>query len=133
MPRPKATPNPLKQPPRAVSEAIIRRFLKVGQTPYWPREMVTWARLWKRYPNVAFWQGYELPFGDADGGHALNMLSWFETEEGVKELDRAWLLFHYTPPPLTEPDQAGYDDGAAIPPPPVIPRRARTVAEMFKT
>lgn len=131
-------PKSPKQPPRAVSAAIIERFLKKGQQIYWQREMVTWAKLWKQYPDVRFWQCYDLPFGeDSDGGHALNMMSWFEGDEGKAELARAWLLYHYTPPvlpPLTEEPQGEYTAGdAALPPPPVLPRRARTVAEMMRS
>lgn len=132
---PHSVPAAPKQPPRAVSAAIIERFLKKGQAIYWQREMVTWARLWKQYPDVRFWQCYTLPFGEDDeGGHALNFMSWFEGDEGKGELSRAWLLFHYDPPPLTEEPQVEYSgDDAVLPPPPVLQRRARTVAEMMRS
>lgn len=121
-----APPDPLKPPPRAQCAAVVERFLKEGQTIYWAREMPTFYKLWKLYPDLAFWQGYQLPFGD--GTHALNMMSWFEGD-GAPDLARAWLLFKWTPPepapeppPLDDqpPTQLSY---------PIAPRKPRTVAE----
>lgn len=145
MPRAKAaTPIAPKNPKRVESEAIIRRFLKADQPIYWQREMVVWYRLWKQYPSVAFWMAYELPFGEAGGGKALNMMSWFENPEGQADLARAWLLFHYTPPETTPSSdsqldsspQAPYTGGIEnplAPSPPLPPRRPRTIAELLRS
>lgn len=123
---------PSKVPPKAVTEAIIRRFLKEGQPIYWKREVPTFYRLFKVYPNVIFWQHLELPFGE-EGTHALNLMSWFEGEEGKPHLERAWLLFNYTPPELDIAPQVGYTGGGdePIPEPPPIARRPKTVAELL--
>jgi hypothetical protein len=133
--KPAAPPDPLKPPPRAICVAIIERLLKEGQSIYWKRELPTFYRLWKQYPNVAFWQGYELPFGD--GTHALNMMSWFEGD-GATDLARAWLLFNWTPP---EPDPLPPRD-TNLPDPLDVPTstqlhspttsRPRTIAEMLR-
>ncbi len=92
-------PTAVKRPPIEVCDAIVRRYLKPDQNIAWSREMPTFTRLYKRYPSVAFWQAYELPFGNG----TLNMMTWFESVEGVEELKRAWLLFHYTPPASEDP------------------------------
>lgn len=147
MPRaPKAsslTASP-KPPPRAQCTAVVERYLKQGQTIYWARELPAFYRLWRLYPELAFWMGYELPFGD--GTHALNMMSWFEGEEGVADLARAWLLYRWVPPepaadPDSPPDEGGPIDTAALhldgtPSSqlsfPIAPRKPRTVAEWLR-
>lgn len=125
-----STPK-VKLPPRATLDAVARRFLKEGQTIYWAREMPTMYRLFKAYPSLPFWQAYELPFGQ----HSLNMLSWFERDEGKRELERAWLLWSYTPPPLEAPAPAAPQTLDAAPEAaytaPV--RRPRSVAEMLRS
>lgn len=152
---PKPPPDPLKAPPIPVCDAIIRRFLKTDQNIDWRREMPAFRGgergLWRAYPSLAFWQGLELPFGG--GEHALNHMSWFGTVEGKAHLERAWLLFGYNPsqpevvPQSTPQPQSPsiLDNGGqvadhsgdaiatlSIPPPPVLPARARTVAEMMR-
>ena len=136
-PKPPKPPDLLKPPPRAVCDAICRRFLKEGTTIFWAREMSAFYRVWKRYPSVPFWQAYELPFGN----HSLNMMSWFERGEGPAELERAWVLFHYNPPNPEAINTSTLDIGgqaedtspvSVIPSPVVIPSRPRTVAEMMK-
>lgn len=128
-------PAKLKMPPKAVSEAIIRRFLKPDQTIYWAREIPKWYSLYKQYPSVAFWQVYELPFGNG----SLNHMSWFDGVEGKVELERAFLLWSYNPPPLPPLDaapKAADTEGESeplLPPPRAGPRRARTVADMFRS
>jgi hypothetical protein len=141
--KPAPPPDPNKAPPIAVCDAIIRRFLKPDQNIDWRREMPAFrAReggLWYMYPSLAFWQGYELPFGNGK----LNHMSWFLSVEGKAEMDRAWLLFNYNPPqPTPTPTQStldnapqGVQDGGDTEPslpPPVTPQRPRTVAEMMR-
>lgn len=135
------TPKAAKPPPRAQCTAVVERYLKQGQTIYWAREMATWSRLWKLYPDLAFWMGYELPFGE--GIHGLNMMSWFEGEEGAADLARAWLLYRWVPPeaaaePPSPPDGqpsmgAPLDDAAPSQLSyPIAPRKPRTVAEWLR-
>jgi len=118
-----------KLPPRAVCCAIIRRFLKPTVTPLWSRELPTFYRLYRLYPSLAFWEAYELPFGN----NSLNMLGWFERGEGPAELDRAYRLFHYIPPPPEPAPTLDDTPPTQLSSPQVVPRRPRTVAEMLTT
>ena len=93
MPRNKALPKKNKPPTRAACVAIIRRFLKTDQNISWAREMSIFSRLYEKYPDVSFWQCYELPFGN----ESLNMMSWFESVEGAEEIARAWIIYHWRP------------------------------------
>lgn len=123
----------IKSPPIAVCDAIVRRFLKPDQNIFWGREMPAFHNLFKLYPDVKFWQTHELAF-------KLNHMSWFSSVEGKAHLEHAWVLFNYTPPPITDPildngPQGVQDSGvlAQEEAPQFIapPRRARTVAEMM--
>jgi len=146
-PKPPKPVDPLKPPPRAVCDAICRRFLKTTQNIEWRREMPQFYNLWKQYPSLPFWQGYELPFGN----NRLNHMSWFISVEGKAELERAWVLFNYhpvqsVPPPIQSSldnapqgvqDKGDKDGGYAAsslppPPPPITSTRPRTVAEMMR-
>ncbi len=142
-----ADPNaPPKPPSRAQCAEVVRRYLKEGATIYWAREMSCLYRLWKLYPSLPFWMGYQLPFG-TEGQHALNMMSWFEGEEGAADLARAWLLFNWTPAEPTlpaAPDLAALEGQPSTEPPSIdshppsqlgyviTPRKPRTVAEWLK-
>ena len=136
--------DPLKAPPIAVCDAICRRFLKLNQNIDWKWNMATFHTLWKQYPSRPFWEGLELPFGG--GEHALNFMNWFNSVEGKAHLERSWLLFNYNPPqpevspqPLSTLDNGGQvddhvgDANNMVPPPPVLPARAKTVSEMMKS
>ena len=130
--------DPLKRPPIAICDAIVRRFLKPDQNILWSREMPKFTQLWKALPSLSFWQSHELPF-------KLNHMSWFDSVEGKANLESAWVLFHYNPPAVTEEealdnarqmaDTPGVDDPSITPfiAPPVPPSRPRTVAEMMKS
>ena len=150
MARPKKTPSdpstppPIKLPPRAICDAIVRRFLKENQNIDWRREMPKFFQLFKRYPSLDFWQKHEPPFGL----HRLNHMSWFESVEGQAHLDSAFPLFHYNPPdPTVTPpsqlstldnlpqtsDNGGVSETVTPPlPPPSYPDRPRTVADMLR-
>lgn len=134
MPRPRKAADPTaapKPPTRAVCADLIRRFLKEGQTIYWAREMPVFYRLWKLYPSLPFWQHYQLPFGN----QSLNMMGWFEREEGVTELQRAWLLFNWNPDAETQPsiEPPALDTNPPSPLSyPLPPRKPRTIAEWLK-
>lgn len=120
-----------KSPSRDQRAAIITRYLKPDQTIHWAREMATFSILWKAYPSLPFWTHHELPF-------ALNHMTWFQSVEGVAQLESDYLTFHYTPSdPSSTPQanetldsapQPAYDVGYT---PPVA--RPRTVAEFLKT
>lgn len=149
MPRAKKSPSdpsappPVKLPPREVCDAICRRFLKENQNIEWRREMPKLYQLFKAYPDLAFWQKHELPFGL----HKLNHMSWFESVEGKAHLESAYTLFRYNPPDSTQQstldivkeatDTGKVDDeqpvsSLPLPPPPAYPDRPRTVADMLR-
>lgn len=131
-----ADPAAPKPPPRRVCFAIVKRFLKLDQNIYWPRELPTLYRLLKQYPDPVFWECYCLPFGE-DGLHALNHMSWFESDEGKAALSRAWLLYNWTPPEPVAPethDILGLDaDDPTQLSCPILPEpKPRTVAEWLR-
>lgn len=127
----RATPTGPKAPPRAVCDAIVRRYLKTDQNIDWRREMPAFYVLFKRYPSLAFWERHELPFGM----NTLNHMSWFDSVEGQDHLVSAWVVFHYEPPaPVAELSSAVTVDTApqlAYNPPTLPPARPRTVAEFL--
>ena len=126
-------PNAPKLPPRAQCDAIVRRYLKPDQNIDWRREMPQMYSLYRRYPSVAFWTHYELPFGNGK----LNHMSWFDSTEGKDELARAWMLFNYTPPAVAAPVLDSVPSGIDTAPQPAYnaptPARPRTVAGFLKT
>ncbi len=134
----KPLPDPLAPPSKVVIGEIVKRFLKPNKNINWMREVPNFYRLWKLYPSLNFWKSYELPFGNG----TLNMMTWFESIEGVEELQRAWLLYNYHPIEETKSDSqiincidlGSEQDYSSINNKPVIlPRRPSTIAELLSS
>ncbi len=125
MPRKPKTPkpvDPLKCPfSRNEVSAWGKRYLKDPKTFDAKKDLFVLYRLWKAYPEKAFWQVHQLPF-------QLNHLMWLIGKDGQEQLARDWSIFHLELPKPETVTLAAEKVGEDV----VIERKPRTMAELLK-
>ena len=122
MPRKATTPKPSKPKcpfKRDEVVGICKRFLKPGA--YDPkRDVMAFYRIYKLFPDEAFWRGYDLDF-------KLNAMFYFLSQDGRERIAAAIPIFHHTLPSVPEvklePAKVGKDV--------VVESKPQTMAEFF--
>lgn len=119
MPRKAAKPKSTCPFTRNEVVGICKRFLKPGA--YEPaRDVMAFYRLFKLYPDEAFWRAYSLDF-------QLNAMFYFLSADGRERLSTAISTFHLNLPRAPEVKLEEAKVGEDV----VIESKPRTMAELF--
>lgn len=71
-----------------IAKDFIARSFREAYKPNWPKELKLFYQLLKQYPDLSFWQNFEMPF-------KLRSLAFLKSERGRELLDANYNGFVY--------------------------------------